>query len=390
VGRRVQIGIAGTGFVGRGLAIALESQKDFTLSAVLTRREIASIDNFPRKEKLTNSFQELVERSDVIVECTGDAIHATNVVEHAFNAARPVVTMNAEFQVTAGSYYADRGVLTEAEGDQPGCIAALAEQAREMGFTPVVYGNRKGFYQPDPAHEQMQFWAWKHGISITQVTSFTDGTKIQIEAALVANGLGAIIAQDGLIGVEADDLETGGIALARHAERLGFPISDYVLAPKAPAGVFLVVTGDPRQAAALNYLKLGRGPFYVLVQNYHLCHMEIPKTIRRILRGEPPLLTNSHTPTVGIAAIAKRRLVPGETIERGIGSFDLRGVAVSIADNPNHVPIGLISQARVVRPIEQGQLVINGDLDLPDTLALRAWQKISVRALETKIPVLGH
>jgi glyceraldehyde-3-phosphate dehydrogenase/erythrose-4-phosphate dehydrogenase len=99
VGSRAQIGIAGTGFVGRGLAIALESQNDFTLSAVLTRR--ASIDNFPHKEKLTNSFQELVERSDVIVECTGDAIHATNVVEHAFEAARPVVTMNAEFQVTA-------------------------------------------------------------------------------------------------------------------------------------------------------------------------------------------------------------------------------------------------------------------------------------------------
>ena len=189
MGGSVQIGIAGAGFVGRGLAIALESHKDLTLSVALTRREIRSIDNFPRKETLTNSLQKLVDRSDVIVECTGDAIHATNVVEHALKAGRPVVTMNAEFQVTTGSYFVDRGVLTEAEGDQPGCIAALAEQAREMGFTPVVYGNRKGFYEPNPAYEQMQVWAKKQGISMTQVTSFTDGTKNQIEAALVANGL---------------------------------------------------------------------------------------------------------------------------------------------------------------------------------------------------------
>jgi predicted homoserine dehydrogenase-like protein len=184
-----------------------------------------------------------------------------------------------------------------------------------------------------------------------------------------------------LLGIEADDLETGGIALAQHAKRLGFPVSDYVLAPRTPAGVFLVVKGDPRQAAALEYLKLGRGPFYVLVQNHHLCHMEIPKTIRRMLRGDPPLLTNSITPTVSVAAIAKRPLVPGERIERGIGSFVLRGIAVSIAANPNHVPIGLISQATVVRPVDQGQLLMNGDLDLPDTRALGAWQEISARAL---------
>jgi predicted homoserine dehydrogenase-like protein len=73
--------------------------------------------------------------------------------------------------------------------------------------------------------------------------------------------------------------------LARHAERLGAPISDYVLAPKAPPGVFLVVKADARHHSALKYLKLGDGPYHVLAQNYHLCHLEIPITIRRSAVG---------------------------------------------------------------------------------------------------------
>ena len=275
-------------------------------------------------------------------------------------------------------------MLTESQGDQPGSIAALAEQAREMGLEPLVYGNRKGFYNPDPTLEQMQCWATAQGISLRQVTSFTDGTKIQIEAALVANGLGARIAQNGLLALEADDIQSGGLELARHAERLGAPISDYVLAPKAPPGVFLVVKADARHHPALKYLKLGDGPHYVLAQNYHLCHLEIPITIRRILNGGSPLLTNSAIPSVSVGAIAKRKLMPGERIERGIGSFAMRGIAISIVDYPNHIPIGLVSDAVVARSVEQGQMLMTSDLHLPDTLALRLWKGILQRALAAR------
>ena len=75
--------------------------------------------------------------------------------------------------------------------------------------------------------------------------------------------------------------------------------------------------------------------------------------------------------------MAKRPLMPGHVIRRGIGSFDLRGVAIRIADEPKHVPIGLLSDAVVVRQIEEGQLIANDDVDLPNSLALRAWQEIN-------------
>lgn len=48
-----------------------------------------------------------------------------------------------------------------------------------------------------------------------------------------------------------------------------------MIAPKAPAGVFLVGEHDPRQQPFLSYMKLGEGPSYTLVQPHHLCHLEI-------------------------------------------------------------------------------------------------------------------
>jgi predicted homoserine dehydrogenase-like protein len=68
-------------------------------------------------------------------------------------------------------------------------------------------------------------------------------------------------------------------------------------------------------------------------------------------------------------------------IRRGIGSFDLRGEAVRIVDHPDHVPIGLVSDAVIARPIQPGQRLSFSDVDLPDTLALKAWLEIRDRAL---------
>jgi predicted homoserine dehydrogenase-like protein len=373
--------MVGSGFIARGLAHVLQSHPEYSLRHVLTRRDVRRCSEFPRPDLLTNSLEQVIDHSDLIVECSGDVVHATRVVDAALQAGLPVVTMDAEFHVTTGSYFVGKGLLTEAEGDQPGSLAAMAEEARDMGFRILVYGNRKGYYHPDPPRDQMEFWAKKQGLSIDQVTGFTDGTKVQIEQALVANGLGATIVQDGMLGLDAEDLTSGGLALVAHAVKLNQPISDYVVAPKAPAGIFLVTEQDPRQQPYLDYLKLGPGPYYVLIHNYHLCHLEIPKTIKRVLRGDGALLDNSTSPTVSIAAIAKRELTPGQRIRRGIGSFELRGEAVRIADHPNHLPIGLVSDAVMARRVAPGQRLSMDDAELPDSLAVRAWAQIRERAV---------
>lgn len=378
-----RIGVVGTGLIGRGLIMALERAEDLVISRILTRRSIESMLPFPSSEKLTNNVDELLAYSDLIVECSGDVIYGTDVIDLAVKAGIPVVTMNTELQVTTGSYFARRGLITEAEGDQPGCLAALHENIVQMGFKPLVYGNVKGFLNLNPTREDMEFWSDRNGTTLGMTTSFTDGTKVQMEQVLVANGLGAGIAAEGLLGVVSDDAHSGGVHLAERAKEAGFPIADYILSPKTPPGVFITAEIDERQKDALRYYKMGEGPYYTLLVNYHLCHLEIMKTIRRVLSGGGVLLNNGTHPRIGAAAVAKESLFPGDKIERGIGSFQVRGIAVEIASNPNHVPIGLLSDAVIIRPVMKGQMLTFDDVELPDSLALRAWLEIREDELQS-------
>ncbi len=376
---KVKVGIVGTGLIGKGLALEIAKQEDLELASVLTRRSIATMKDYPFPDVLTNDMTTCMAACDLIVECSGDVIYGTEVIDQAITACLPVITMDAELQVTTGSYFARRGFITEAEGDQPGCLASLHENVVQMGFKPLVYGNIKGFLNVNPTKEDMVYWSERNGLRIDMTTSFTDGTKVQIEQALVANGLDAGIAVDGLLAPEADDINDIGNGLAAEASRLGHAICEFVVAPKAPPGVFITAAHDSRQKEVLRYFKMGDGPYYTILQNYHLCHLEVVKTIRRVIHGGGVLLNNGKNPTISVAAYAKRNLMPGEEIDKGIGSFQVRGEAVRMANHQEHVPIGLLVNATIKRKIEAGEMLTFADVDLPDSLALTAWNEIANR-----------
>lgn len=367
-----RIGVSGTGMISRCLVrLIMRHYPHLKITGVLTRRPMAALSDFPLLDVLTHSPDELIEHSDLIVECSGDVHFGTEVIERAFEAELPVVTVNAELQVTTGSYLAGKGLLTEAEGDQPGSLAALREDALQMGFEPLVYGNMKGFLNHNPTPADMQYWSRRQGISVNQTTSFTDGTKVQIEQVLVGNGFGATISRRGLEGLASTDINRSADILGGIADSMGQPIVDYIVPSGFPAGgVFLVCRHDSEQAPAIEYFKLGAGPYYVLMRPFHLCSLEVGKTINRVLAGGGVLLNNSTAPTLGVAAIAKRELGAGRQIARGIGGFDVRGEAVRLADVPDHVPIGLLSGAVTKRCLEPGQLITFDDVELQPSRAL--------------------
>ncbi|HBH12701.1 MAG TPA: NAD(P)-dependent oxidoreductase [Clostridiales bacterium] len=371
-----KIGIIGTGFVGGGLKKTINLLPDMEVVSVLTRRDLI---DFPDEDLYTHSVQELIDKSDIIVECNGDPVYATEIVCKILDAGLPVVTMDAELQITSGSYLSSLGLITEAEGDQPGALAAMKRNLVSMGFEPLVYGNLKGFLNLNPTHKEMEYWSRVQGISLEQVVGFTDGTKVNIEQALVANGLGAIIAKQGMFGLESDDIITDSKKLALKAKEIGQPISDYLLqSPQAtkkfPAGVFITAEYSQEQAPALKYLKLGKGPYYTLIRNYHLVHLEIPWTIRQVLSHQDVLLDNSSNPTASVCAVAKKVLKPGTVIRRYDRNFQVRGEAISIKDAPNHVPFGLVKDLVVKHTIEPGQILEFDDLEVPPSKAYDAWR----------------
>lgn len=374
----IRIGISGSGFVARGAFAALARQPDFTVTGVLTRRPVAlSAGAFP-EALLTNSAEDLAARADIVFECSGDTVHAAEVLMTAGKAGARLVTLCAEAQVTVGTALLARGFsLTEAHGDQPGAFAALDREAREMDFAPLAYINLKGFHDPNPTPESMTYWAEKQRITLRAVTSYTDGSKLQIEQVLVANGLGARIARRGLIGGEAPDLAD----LDRFADTsraLGAPISDYVVHP-AVKGVLILASNEiadlDRDFSAFAKLLTREGRAYGLLKPHYLVHLELARTFREVVRGEPPLITNSLAPTATIAAVAKRPLPRGTLIETALGGFEVRGEAAEIAGNETAVPITLLDGARLTRALEAGEIVTEESVELPETLALALWRE---------------
>jgi predicted homoserine dehydrogenase-like protein len=373
------IGLVGTGFIASGFARLVQNNSDYRVATVLTRRPTSTLADFPCDGKITNSIDELVERSELVVECSGDPIHATLVIDRALAAGRPVVTMDSEFHVTTGSWFVGRGLLTEAEGDQPGCLAALHEEAVAMGFRPLVYGNMKGFLDHDPTPENMRHWAKLQGFSLNQTTSFTDGTKLQIEQALIGNGMGATITRQGLEGPRTDDTEGAARKLAELAEEIGRPIADYVVSRGQPPGVFIAARHQASERGALRNIKMGDGPYYVLARNYHLCALEIVKTVNRVFAGGGILLDNSARPALGVVAIAKRAMRAGECIHQPIGGFDVRGEAARLDEADDAVPIGILKGAVLRESVERGQVLRWSDVDIPDSLARDIARRLHVR-----------
>jgi predicted homoserine dehydrogenase-like protein len=57
-------------------------------------------------------------------------------------------------------------------------------------------------------------------------------------------------------------------------------------------------------------------------------------------------------------------------IVRGIGGFDVRGEAVKLADELDHVPIGLLRNTVLKRPVEPGQLITFDDIEVQPSRVL--------------------
>jgi predicted homoserine dehydrogenase-like protein len=370
---RTKIGIVGTGFIAKGLYHALEASDNFTTSKMLTRRDTKTIEELPQ-EILTNSFKDFLDNSDIVFECSGDVYHATDIIMAATQANKKVVTMNSEFHVTAGTYFIKRGhYVSEADGDQPGCLARLKQEVEGMGFEPLAYVNLKGYLNPNPELEEMIYWSEKQQNALNQVISFTDGTKVQIEQAFVANGLGATIAQDGLIGATVETLYDMDY-MVRTSDKLKQPISEYVLCKGSPPGILIVAKNkiaDKRPGyLAFSKIRTKEDLAYVLLRPYHLCYLECINTLNKVVAGEPMLLNNTVNPTITVGAVAKKAIKKDDIITLGAGGFDVRGMAIKIEGNKDKVPICLLKNTRVIRDIEQGQLLTFDDVELEPSQAL--------------------
>ncbi|MEQ8857270.1 MAG: NAD(P)-dependent oxidoreductase [Pseudomonadales bacterium] len=401
-GRPIRVGMIGAGFMGRGLALQIESatpgMKVVAISnrhvdgarrayleagvdeeAITTVASAAALDAaIARGQRAVTEDPLLIcesESVDAIVELTGTIEFGAAVVLHAIRHGKHVVMMNAELDGTLGAIlkvHADRAgvVLTNADGDQPGVIMNLYRFVKGIGVKPVLCGNIKGLHDPYRNPTTQAEFARKWGQKPHMVTSFADGTKISFEQAIVANATGMRVARRGMFG---PTLAPGTpIKEATHAfpveELLDGPgIVDYVVGAEPGPGVFVLGTCDhPTQQHYLNLYKLGEGPLYCFYTPYHLCHFEVPNTVARAVLLGDAALAPLGAPCVEVVAAAKTPLEAGATLD-GLGEYMTYGLAenADVVERDALLPIGLAEGCRLKRDVSRDQVLTYKDVELP-------------------------
>jgi predicted homoserine dehydrogenase-like protein len=417
-GNPIRVALSGAGYMGRGIALQLAAAvPGIDLVAIAGRdaqqarraftdaghSEVAIVETDARLAAAIEAGRPAVtddpallaraEAVDAVIEVTGDVEAGARFAIESIEHGKHVVLMNAELDGTLGPALkarADRAgvIVTYTDGDEPGLIMNLSRYVRAIGLEPVLVGNVKGLLDPYRTPETQREFAAAVGQKERMVTSFADGTKLALEAAITANALGFRVARRGMIGHRCAHVdEVAG--LFDVDELLAGGIVDFALGAQPASGAFVIAYGDdPARARYLSYFKRGDGPLYTFYQPWHLPNFDVPLTVARAVLFQDAAVAPLGGPCCEVVAIAKRDLSSGHVLD-GIGGFDCYGTIENsaVARSEDLLPIGLAGECRLVRDISRDSAITVCDVTVPDgRLADAVWVEQAFAPRPARVP----
>ena len=412
----IKVGIVGVGQMGAGVATVISRMKGMDVLALadiikekainifeeigVLRKNIFCSSDDPDEcsralEKgmrvATNKAQviPLLPSLNAIVEATGIPRVGAEVAFKAIKNKKNIIMMNIETDVTVGCILAELAknagvVYSVGAGDEPGAIKELYDFAKSLGFKIVAAG--KGKNNPldkEATPENLKDIALKKGMNPKMLTEFVDGSKTMIEMTAVANATGLVPDVRGMHGPRCELSKLTSIFSLK--EKGGIlneeEVVDYALGRIAP-GVFVVVTTENKRLRKdLEYLRMGKGPNYLLYRPYHLASIEVPLSVARAVIYQEPTLVSSGKPVAEAITVAKRDLRVGERID-GIGKFDIYGSIekASVAHKENLLPLGLAEGAVLKTNVKKGGYITWHQIELEKRSVL-----LSLRRLQDKL-----
>ncbi|HYO85522.1 MAG TPA: NAD(P)-dependent oxidoreductase [Dermatophilaceae bacterium] len=310
---------------------------------------------------------------DVVVDCTGSVEFGAHLALSCIEQGKHLVLMNAEVDATLGAILCARAdaagiVYTGCDGDQPGVQMNLIRFVRGLGLRPLVSGNIKGLQDPYRNPTTQEGFARQWGQDPHMVTSFADGTKVCVEQALVANAAGLSVHRRGCLGRDhhghVDDLTT--MYDLEELHELGGAV-DYVVGTKPGPGIYcLAEHDDPKQRHYLNLYKLGEGPLYSFYTPYHLCHFEVPNTVARAALLGDATIRPLGRPHVEVATIAKIDLTAGQRLDAR-GGYHYYGEAekAQVFMDERLLPLGLAEDCVLTRDVAKDEVISYADVMVP-------------------------
>jgi predicted homoserine dehydrogenase-like protein len=398
-GRPIRVGMAGAGFMGRGIVNQLAHYlPGMRLAGIFSRNPdqgyqacmaagMTGVEVVETLESMdsqiaaggcavTSDYSLLCKSGqiDVLIDATGAVEFGARFACKAIRNGKDLVLMNAELDGTVGPIlktHADKAgtILTGCDGDQPGVQINLLRFVKSIGLVPLVCGNIKGLQDRYRNPTTQAGFAKQWGQTPHMVTSFADGTKISFEQAIVANATGMCVAQRGMIGYQhqghVDEL-TGRFDVEDLKARGG--IVEYVVGSAPSPGVYVfAAASDERQLIYLDYGKLGKGPLYSFYVPYHLTIFEVPLTAARAVLFRDAAIAAEAGPKVDVVTAAKIPLKAGEVLD-GLGGYMTYGLCenAGLTHSDRLLPIGLAEGCRLKNDIPQDQVLTYDDVEIPD------------------------
>ena len=339
------------------------------------------------------------EQADVVIEASNAIGAAAKFVVTALKNRKHVVLMNAEIDLLYGAYFAqlaeENGVVcTSIDGDQYGVLKRVIDDFQLWGFEPVMAGNIKGFLDRYSNPTKIIREADKRKLDYKMCTSYTDGTKLNIEMAIIANAFGMRTPTPGMTGPRAKNVTE--VFQLFDFEKLWadkVPFVDYILGAEPGGGVFAVGYHDhPYQRNMMEYYKMGKGPFYLFYRPYHLCHVEAIASIVEPFLDRKPLLQPKLGFVTDVFTYAKQDLRSGDILD-GLGGYTCYGL-IENCDNTSgktRLPVLLAENVRLKRDIRQDESINFDDIEYDSEdyafkiagLAVKASDKIRFRSHKT-------
>lgn len=386
-GRSIKVGVIGAGLMGRGVAHQIVSTPGLELVFVADReQEVLDLtrETLSKQSSTVSSEVSFYEKGleaisssdgfDVLIEATPSILAAYDHALAAMERGAHVILMNAEVDLALGRLLQAKareyGVCCSSDaGDQHGVLATMIEEIRLWGFEITQAGNIKGYLDRYATPDSLNEEASKRHLSVHQCCAYTDGTKLNIEMALLSNAYGFLPSERGMTGPPAAKVEEV-MSLFDWKNQSECGSVDYILGAEPGGGVYVVGKQlDEFTQSYLSYYKMGEGPYYLFYRPYHLCHLETPRAIASIVLQNQEILKPLSDAVCEVYAFAKRDLKAGQELCEGgqaIGSSLVYGLIDTVEQGAeeNLLSIWLLEEQEGLKP------VLNCDIKKDERISL--------------------
>jgi len=384
----LNIALIGAGQMGQGIVSQLSKQEAIHLSYIVDRN-IEKAEEAEKRYRQNKSSSPIVlneisainlDNVDIVIEATGSPIMGAVVADFVLNKGIDLILLNVETEATIGLELRriaeeNNCIVTVGHGDEPTAAIELYNFAKDLSFDVVSIGKGKNnIFNQFAIPTDLEVEARQKRMNPKILTSFVDGTKTMIEMAALANAIDFSVDKEGMHGPESTYEQLSNIFIPKEnggiLSKNGVVDYAFGIAP----GVFTIIySEDDYVNYEMEYLKMGRGPYWTLYRPYHLTSLEIPRTIFHLSMNRETILS-ANVWNVYVAAYAKRDMQPGEQLD-SIGGICYYGVSTNKNENPGYLPVGIAEKAIIIEPIMKGDPIYIEQVEVDHNIIYKIWKE---------------